>query len=123
MLRSSISIMAILAAVLLTASAALAGGVIVDGHAGTPPPPIDNTGKAGASSSTSSPTDQQIYLWAAMVLNGHDAANAPGAPNVGPCNIIDDIEPDDAVGGCAQTPSSALAVLAGLLLLFRRRRA
>jgi hypothetical protein len=132
--RHSVPSLGVIAAVLMAASAAQAGGVIIDGRApgspapdtATSPTSAESSAAGGAKSTTQAtpltPTEQQIYLWAALVLNGHDAATAPGAPPVTPSQIIDDLEADDAMGGCAQTPVSALSLLAGLLLFWRRRR-
>ena len=140
MCKLSVPSLAVIVAVLMTASAAQAGGVIIDGRSpGTPSPgPTDPTGADTDPSDTSAPptqqstpltpTEQQIYLWAAMVLNGHDAASqpgappTPGAPPASASKIIEDLQGTEDLGGCAAVPASALSMLVGLLLLRRRRR-
>jgi MYXO-CTERM domain-containing protein len=136
MLRISVPMLAAAAMVVFAAGHAQAGGVIIDGRApGAPTPVPDNPFLADPGGNDSStlapnsqvepltPTEQQIFLWAATVLNGHDAATAPGAPPPGTGNIIDDLGPDAAMGGCRAAPPPSWVALVALLLLGRRRRA
>ncbi|MBI5510479.1 MAG: hypothetical protein HY903_17110 [Deltaproteobacteria bacterium] len=121
------------------AGVARAGGVIIDGRKadGAPATSAAGTdangsgtasGSAGMQQSTTAstplgPTEQQIYLFAAAILYGHDAATAGGLPGAATSSVIGDLGDDDALGGCTQTPPSSLALaVVGLAIGCRRRR-
>lgn len=120
---------------LITASTARAGGVIIDGRA-PGAPLLPEVGSAGAPVISQEPgaaeprdpatplvkdtTDQEVYLWAAMVFAGY---NAP-AESLDPEDTIAESPAvaADEQGGCQAVPASSLAVFGVLAVLFRRRR-
>ena len=121
-------------AVSLAPRAASAGGVIIDGRVDDSIlPGADAEDDVGTATRTAKGTrpltedEQEIYLYAAMVFGGHDAATSKlttsGSTGDNTTNeIIGALEEADVQGGCAATPASGLAALAVFGLLRRRRR-
>ncbi|MEE8410289.1 MAG: hypothetical protein V3T05_11830 [Myxococcota bacterium] len=77
---------------------------------------------------TMTQTEQELYIFAALVLHGHDASENPGElsgtsdeDDNTMASIIGDLDGEPA-GGCAATPVSGLGAIAAMALLRRRRR-
>lgn len=73
-------------------------------------------------------TEQELYVFVAAVLGGHEANEAPDMyvedsdeDSDTMASIIGDLD-GDAAGGCAATPVSGLAAIIAMLLIRRRRR-
>ncbi len=157
LVRVSTIVFAGLVALVITPAAALAGGVIIDGRTlnalavNTPVDDQDSQAAAPRGESTdngwenqndeSAPakpqtdpaepltqTEQELYVFVAAVLGGHDASEAPGKyvedsdeDSDTMVSIIGDLD-GEAAGGCAATPVSGLAAIIAMLLIRRRRR-
>lgn len=107
------------AALLSLPAAALAGGVITEGYSANP------TSNSVQKDSTRN-KEQQVYLFAALLLNGHakaieDDEDQTASPGVVVANIVDDPESGPQVG-CAQAPGSLLLAAIPLGMAFARRR-
>ncbi len=140
----------------LAPTAARAGGVIIDGRiksalsvdtrtddqGSQPEDPRDDDADNSWESKADEPvdpqadetdgamtqTEQELYVFAALVFGGHDASMGPGnlsdtsdEDDNTMASIIGDLDGEPA-GGCAATPVSGLAAVVAMVLLRRRRR-
>lgn len=110
-----------LAALVTLPSGAMAGGVITEGYSTSP--------STSSVQKTAKSQEQQVYLFAAALLNGHskavdDDSDPTGNPGTVVANIIDEPEAGPQVG-CAQAglPSLLFVILPALLGALRRPRA
>ncbi len=123
----------ILAAAALSATFAAvplarAGGVIIDGtiakSQGAGSASTDTSSKEQNVSRKATEREQQVYLYVAAVLNGpviYVEETGSTTPNPGTISaLVNEIDGEESAG-CAAAPSSMLAVLAGIALLWRRR--
>ncbi len=106
---------ALVATALLSAGSAMAGIVITDGRTGASlMVEVDPTTQQPVIR-TLTPKEQQLYVFASAVFNGHDAAVECG----------EECATDEGeAAGCQGAPASLLAtVLSGVALLRRKRKA
>lgn len=118
------------AIVLVGAPPAWAGGVIIHGKTSSTAAMTSGTIEGAPGTNAPMPaqgpltaTEQDIYLLASLIFNGHDAAQEEEASLIlgGGVSTEHPVQ-GEVAGGCAGAPVSGLGALAMLGLLLHRRR-